>query len=304
MTAQTELSGVFDRVSHRLNEPLARHTYLKIGGLANVALFPSESDLEFVISELHRISMPWIVLGRGSNVVIDDAGFSGAVIFTDNLSECIEPEEGSGLVRCGAGMGLGRLLSLCAQKGLSGMEGLAGIPGTVGGAVYGNSGSFGCEIKDVVAEVGLVNSSGGTEILQNSKIPFRYRSSGISEGSIIKSVLVRLKPDDQYAVKERINGFVRQKKNTQPINLASAGCVFRNPESASAGRLIDDAGCKGMRVGGIEVSRLHANFFVNTGGGSAADYIGLMDAVKNRVMQHSGMELHPEVRIIKRETGA
>ncbi len=301
MTIHAELSGVFASISHRLNEPLARHTYLRIGGPAKIALFPAVDDLSFLVRNLSNINLPWIVLGSGSNVIVDDAGFNGAVIFTDNISELREIEPG--LIRCGSGTGLAKLLSFCASNGLSGIEGLAGIPGTIGGAVFGNSGSFGCEMKDVVAEVAIVNSSGDIENLQSSKICFRYRGSSLPEGAVISSVLVRLAPDDPSAVKERISGFIEKKKSTQPVNLPSAGCVFKNPESASAGRLIDEAGCKGMRAGGIEVSSLHANFFVNAGGGSAAEYMELIDAVKNRVMQRFGIELQPEVKII-RYTGA
>lgn len=301
MTIKSELSGVFASISHRLNEPLARHTYLRIGGPAKIALFPTADDLPFLVRNLSSINLPWIVLGSGSNVIVDDAGFNGAVIFTDNIFELREIEQG--LIRCGSGTGLARLLSFCASNGLSGIEGLAGIPGTIGGAVFGNSGSFGCEMKDVIAEVAIVNSSGDIENLQSSKICFRYRGSSLPEGAVISSVLVRLAPDDPSAVKERISGFIEKKKSAQPVNLPSAGCVFKNPESASAARLIDEAGCKGMRAGGIEVSSLHANFFVNRGSGSAAEYMELIDAVKNRVMQRFGIELQPEVKII-RYTGA
>ncbi|MBN2655014.1 MAG: UDP-N-acetylmuramate dehydrogenase [Nitrospirae bacterium] len=300
MTSQAELTRFFGRISHRFNEPLAKHTYLKIGGSADLLLFPEAGDIQPLIKKLKSISMPYVVLGGGSNVVVDDAGLSGAVIFMNKISYCEEAGNKSEFLKCGSGISLAGLLNVCAERGLTGMEGLAGIPGTLGGALRGNSGSFGSEIKDVVESIDIIDNAGDIITLGNSKIGFRYRESGISGDSVILCALIRLKQDDASKVKERISSFISKKKESQPVNMPSAGCVFKNPETASAGRLIDEAGCKGMRVGGIEVSFIHANFFVNAGGGTAEDYLNLMDRVKEKVARKFGIELHPEVRILKR----
>ncbi|MDX9714082.1 MAG: UDP-N-acetylmuramate dehydrogenase [Dissulfurispiraceae bacterium] len=301
MTSQPELSRFFGTIKHRFNEPLAKHTFLKIGGPAYTALFPQHEELQNLIKNLKSISMPYILLGGCTNVVIDDEGLSGAVIFTNNISNCEEVCRGSGIFRCGSGMSLAGLLSICADRGLSGMEGLSGIPGTLGGALYGNSGSFGFEMKDVVKSIDVINSDGDIVTVENSKIGFRYRSCNLPEDWVILSALIKLQYDDPANVREKIKGFRREKIETQPVNMPSAGCAFRNHETAPAGRLIDEAGCKGMRVGGIEVSPVHANFFVNIGGGTAADYIKLMDLVRDRVAGMFSIELYPEVRILKKQ---
>jgi UDP-N-acetylmuramate dehydrogenase len=180
------------------------------------------------------------------------------------------------------------------------MEPLAGIPGTVGGAVFMNAGSFGTEIKDVVTGVEIVDREGSIRRLSRSEIGFSYRSSSLPKGSIIISAEFRLSRDKPESVSKRIRETIRKKALSQPLNYPSAGCVFKNPPDDSAGRLIDIAGCKGMRCGGIEVSSVHANFFINTGGGTFDDFINLMEEVRDRVYKTSGIKLEPEIHILRR----
>jgi UDP-N-acetylmuramate dehydrogenase len=192
---------------------------------------------------------------------------------------------------------LQQVLRITGDAGLTGMEGLAGVPGTIGGAVAGNAGSFGSEMKDVVESVTIVAANGEEQELPASAMKFRYRSAHIPEDGIITDILLRLHGDSPVAIRARIAEFRAQKKLSQPIAARSIGCAFRNPEGMSAGRLIDEAGCKGMRVGAVEVSPLHANFLVNLGGGSAADYRTLMERVAAAVYEKYGVALEPEIRL-------
>jgi UDP-N-acetylmuramate dehydrogenase len=186
------------------------------------------------------------------------------------------------------------------REGLRGLEGLAGIPGQVGGAIAGNAGSYGTEIKDIVASVTLIDLEGRTLVLGREDIAFGYRSAELPRGSMVLGAELRLARGRPDEVARRIGKWLETKKKTQPLGKRSAGCVFKNPPGDSAGRLIDRAGCKGMRVGAIEVSGLHADFFINTGGGSARDFLRLMDRVAERVRAAFGIELEPEIRIVGR----
>jgi UDP-N-acetylmuramate dehydrogenase len=200
-----------------------------------------------------------------------------------------------------AGVSLPALIRFTAQKGYSGLEALAGIPGSMGGAVYMNAGSFGAEIKDVVESVAVMDLNGKITILKNDTLKFSYRSSNIPEDAVILSVNIALKKDDPEAVAGRVREFLKKKKLTQPLGERSAGCVFKNPAGDSAGRLIDAAGCKGLKAGGAEVSALHANYFINRDKASCGDFVRLMEIVKKKVREHAGSTLEPEIKIIGRE---
>jgi UDP-N-acetylmuramate dehydrogenase len=186
------------------------------------------------------------------------------------------------------------------EKGYAGLEGLAGIPGSMGGAIKGNSGSFGYEIGSVVESVTVINRQGELSNLNREILDPRYRSAAVPGGCIILSANLRLPKDDVDEVAKRMGRFLEEKRRKQPVSVWSAGSVFKNPEGTYAGMLIDNAGCKGMRRGDIEVSGLHANFFVNTGKGKASDFLALMEDVKERVSRAFGIELEPEIKIIGR----
>lgn len=286
-----------------VNEPMKGHTTLRIGGPADLYVVPrnlvSMRNLMVTLKDEHIPVMP---LGGGSNVVISDEGVEGAVIATVSFHhiELIE-DQGHGVrLFAEAGTPLQKLVNFCKAKGYTGVEGLAGIPGSVGGAIAGNSGSFGYEIGRVVESVTVIGREGKIVNLEGRSLSFGYRSSGIPEGTIVLSAIMRLKGDDPHEVAKRVEGFLREKKHTQPISQWSAGCVFKNPPQAPAGKLIDGAGCKDMRRGDIEVSTLHANFFVNRGSGKASDFLSLMDEVREKVLKSSGIELEPEIRIVGR----
>jgi UDP-N-acetylmuramate dehydrogenase len=199
-----------------------------------------------------------------------------------------------------AGVPLQKMVNFCRDKGYSGMEGLGGIPGTVGGAICGNAGSYGYEMKDILRSVVILRNDGSLERFKKEDLGFGYRTSDIRTDDIVLSANLALKKDDAAAVAARTDEFFGRKKSAQPIWERSAGCVFKNPEGMSAGRMIDEAGCKGMRVGPIEVSSLHANFFVNRGEGRAADFLTLMEEVSGKVKGKFGVVLEPEIRVVGR----
>ncbi|NTU41714.1 MAG: UDP-N-acetylmuramate dehydrogenase [Nitrospirales bacterium] len=284
----------------RHNEPLARHTSLRIGGPADIALFPQRADLPDLIRLLHDEGIPSLVMGGGTNLLVRDRGVEGAVIFTRELRGM---ETEGQRISVDAGVPLQMLLGHAASHGLSGMEGLAGIPGSVGGAIYGNAGSHRCETGELVESLEII-SFGEIRTVHGDEAGFRYRGSGLPTDAVILKAVLSLREGDPLEIRERIKGFLREKQSKQPVTLASAGCVFKNPEGISAGRLIEESGCKGMRQGEIEVSTIHANFFVNTGKGTASDFLRLVDEVRERVVRKTGVILEPEVRIIGRERDA
>ncbi len=281
----------------RLDEPMSMHTSLRIGGPADIALFPDESSFPELIRILAAERIPSIVVGGGTNILVKDQGIDGVVIFTSKMNSIALNAERSTL-NAEAGCSLQKIINLCVENGLSGMEGLAGIPGSTGGAIAGNAGSFGCEMKDVIKSVNLLMPDGMIKELSADDMGFQYRSAKIPFGSIILSAVLLLKKDEPFEIKKRVANFINEKKSKQPVSKASAGCVFKNHKDTAAGKLMDEAGCKGMRVGDIEVSAVHANFFVNTGNGTCDDFLRLMDMVGSKVKEKFGIILEPEIRIM------
>jgi UDP-N-acetylmuramate dehydrogenase len=300
MFASAAFAGAF-----RFDEPMSGHTTLRIGGKADVFVVPSGVDsLRYIVLRARDSELPVITLGGGSNVLILDGGIEGIVVSLASISRVAVDEEiadDEAWITAGAGAHLQGLVRLAGERGYSGIEGLAGIPGSVGGAVMGNAGSFGYEIGNVIDSADIMDRDGTVFSIASEDLAFRYRASSISEGDIILGGKLRLKRNDRREVSEKINAFFVEKRRRQPVRELSAGCVFRNPEGAEAGRLIDEAGCKGLHRGDVRVSGLHANFFVNMGSGKAADFLALMEDVKGRVTKAFGFELEPEIKIMGRE---
>ncbi|MBM4128632.1 MAG: UDP-N-acetylmuramate dehydrogenase [Nitrospira sp.] len=285
-------------------EPMSSHTSLRIGGPAEFFVIPHDlTSLGNVILTLKKRGISFLALGGGTNMLVRDGGIEGVVISFQSFSriEILREEEEFVTLLVEAGKPLKRLVSFTSEKGYSGMEGLSGIPGTVGGAIYGNAGAFGHEIKDVLISVSLMDKEGKVEKFKAEEFGFGYRSSGISSDQLIISAEIRLKKDKKEDVAARIEGFLKKKCEKQPFSEPSAGCVFKNPPGSSAGKLIDEAGCKGMRKGDVEVSSLHANFFVNKGRARASDFIRLMEEVSQRVKEKFGVILEPEIRIVGKD---
>jgi UDP-N-acetylmuramate dehydrogenase len=283
----------------KLNEPMSAHTSLRIGGLSEIAIFPDEDNIREVMMVISEEGIPYISIGRGTNLLVQDGGVEGAVIFTERINKIYDIDDNANLT-VQAGCSLQKVITLSAELGLSGMEGLAGIPGSVGGAIAGNAGSFGYEIKDAIDHINILTKDAAIKRVSKKDAGFKYRGSDFPDGSIIMNCCLTLKKNDAGVVKKKTMEFLNEKRLKQPLNLPSAGCVFKNPEGISAGKLIDEAGCKGMRAGGVMVSMLHANYFVNCAGGTSCDFLKLMDMVVNTVNNKFGILLEPEIKIVGR----
>jgi UDP-N-acetylmuramate dehydrogenase len=286
----------------RYDEPLSSHTSLKIGGRAEVVIFPEDPlSLKNILHAASGQGIPLSVIGAGTNLLVRD-GEVGGITISLKLFGKMELTRSSDdthvVLYVGAGVPLARVVYFAQKNGYSGIEALAGIPGSFGGAVYMNAGSFGTEMKDVVESVAIMKRDGELKILNRDQLSFTYRAVHLPAGAIILSANIALEKGEPEAVSKRTGEFMARKKKTQPLGELSAGCVFKNPEGDSAGRLIDAAGCKGMKAGDVEVSSVHANYFINRGRASFRDFRGLMKAVQARVREHSGIELEPEIRII------
>lgn len=287
----------------RTEEPMGRHTYIGIGGPAALYVVPDDvRSLRHALLVAERNGLQVTALGRGTNVLVGDRGVDGMVVSMLRLNglEAVGADSEECVLKAGAGHSLKRLVAHSAREGLSGIEGLSGVPGTVGGAVAGNAGAFGYEFGDVVRTVTVMAGGGKIKTLGPGDMDFAYRRSALRAGKVLLEAEIVLKRDEPREVALKVERFIGQKRNTQPLRERSAGCVFMNPEGDSAGRLIDAAGLKGRKIGNIEVSSVHANFFINRGGGTAADFMALVEEVTRRVREVHGVELELEIRLIGR----
>jgi UDP-N-acetylmuramate dehydrogenase len=288
----------------RFMEPMRGHTSLRIGGSADIFVMPHDlSSLINIHKHLRKNGIPAFPLGSGTNLLVRDGGIEGAVIYLVSFRRIGVLKQDSEYVHLAveAGVLLQRVVRYTAENGYSGIEGLAGIPGTMGGAICGNSGARGYEMKDTLVWVEILDRTGNVKKTDAGEISFGYRSSSILPEDLILDAELRLAISDSKAVSEKIKNFLRMRRESQPVWEHTAGCVFKNPPGLSAGKLIDEAGCKGTRIGEIEVSTVHANFFVNKGSGTASDFIRLMEEVSLRVKERYGVVLEPEIKIVGRD---
>ncbi len=285
-------------------EPMKNYTSLRIGGPADA--FIVSKDLPALCNirrNLKEFQIPFFPVGGGTNILVRDGGIEGAVISLKSFRriELISRDEKYVRLHVEAGTPLQRLVNFSKEQGYSGIEGLAGIPGTIGGAIFGNAGAFGYEIKDVLISVEIIDSDGDLKKVEVEKIDFGYRSSNIPPSCLISGAEIKLRIDTKDRVANRVEEFLKIKREKQPIWEPSAGCVFKNPAGLSAGKLIEEAGCKGMRIGDIEVSNIHANFFINRGNGRATDFIRLMELVIQKVKEMFNVTLETEIKIVGRD---
>jgi len=281
----------------RRNEPLGRHVTFRIGGPADVLVLPRSLDhLTAAVSWLYREGQPFVVLGRGSNVLIADRGIRGVVIKTGRGQEGVRFDGRRVIAGCGAS--LPHLSRTAATRGLAGLEFAAGIPGSVGGGVVMNAGAHGCSLSQVVHQVRVL-TPGGERLWSRDEMRFRYRQSRLQEEpGILLAAELELTPGDPRECLGRLEEWLRTRSDTQPLGPPSSGCVFRNPVGDHAGRLIDVLGGKGMRAGGATVSDRHANYILNTGGATAVDVLKLIDDVRALVRERTGIDLEPEIKLI------
>lgn len=282
---------------------LKGYTSLRIGGKADYLFFPSYPfSLKGLIDGLIEAKVGYLVIGGGTNLLVMEERIEEVFISLRDFRKMkiVEDKDSEVLLFVESGMPLQRLLSFCRGKGLSGIEGLVGIPGTVGGAIFSNSGAYGYEIIGVIDRL-TVLENGDLRVIKRSEMNAKYRNSGVTNKTIVLAAHLLLKKGDRDALHKRMDKFLKMRKDTQPLEEKSAGCVFKNPDEESAGRLIDMAGCKGMRIGDIEVSKVHANFFINKGEGRAKDFLLLMENVRERVKERFGIFLEPEIKIAGRK---
>jgi len=277
-------------------ESLAAKTTLRVGGAARLYAEPStEDDLRAILLEAAKNAVPVLVLGRGSNLIVPDEGVEGLVISLSQKSWSGFEILSDGRVRAGAGLRLKNLCGLAAAAGLAGFEFLEGIPASVGGALRMNAGAMGGWIFDIVDEVRVMSADGAVRTLPRASMNVDYRHCAeLRDAIALGAVLRPMSRADAGTVGRQIDDYRRKRHESQPRE-PSAGCIFKNPPGASAGRLIEESGLKGARVGGAEVSRVHANFFVNRGDATSADVLELVRQVRAAVRQAKGVDLEPEV---------
>ena len=281
------------------NCPLSKHSSFRIGGAADVALFPKSSDeLCKTLSLLREEEMPVLVIGNGSNVVFSDAGYRGVVVFT---GKCRNIKIENNLVFADAGVLLSTLSSAVRDESLSGLEFAFGIPGTLGGAVYMNAGAYGGSMSDVCIgsqyydlKTGVIGESIGDAQC------FDYRKSVYQEHPerIILSATLQLKKGNRKTISEEMRTYWDKRRTTQPLELPNVGSTFKRPEGHFAGKLIEDCGLKGLTVGGAQVSQKHAGFIVNIGGATCEDVKRLIEKIQTTVLQQTGVELECEIKFL------
>lgn len=282
----------------RCEEPLAKHTSFRIGGPAELAVFPrTKRELEFVLRAARELEITPRILGGGTNVLAPDEGVRGAVVITRETFmglERLTPTRVSTM----AGMTLAQAAMFAARNGLSGLEFAHGIPGTVGGGVFMNAGAYGGELRDVTVRTEFLHFNGETEIFEGERQGFAYRKSAFQalDGVIVRAEF-ELKPAPESEIRARIKELSDRRRASQPLELPSAGSAFKRPEGGYAAALIEQAGLKGVSVGGAAVSEKHAGFLVNRGGATAADVKALLALVQQRVFESTGIRLEPEIRI-------
>lgn len=280
----------------KFNEPLKIHTTLRIGGGAKFFIEPRDTeDLKFLLKELKRDNISPLVIGAGSNILANDKGLDCAVLRLNSPNFKKIALQGNRL-ETGAGITLNKLVDFAQRNGLGGVEFLAGIPGTLGGALIMNAGAWGKNIARLVESVRVISYNNKIKVLKQKDIGFGYRSSGLSK-YIILSASLRLAKKKKSAIKERIKGYLRQRMMQQDFSRPSAGCVFKNPKGNAAGRLIDLCGLKGRRIGGACISTKHANFILNQKNAQASDVLKLMQLIRKEVSNKFSINLEPELKI-------
>jgi len=281
--------------------PMARHTSLRVGGPVDALATPADrAELAALLSLCKRRGWPQRVLGSGFNLLVRDEGLDGVAIRLSRFRALVVLP--GPRVHAEAGVSHASLTGLCARQGLAGLEFGAGIPGTVGGWLAMNAGIGTREVRDVVESVELlVPGEQATRTVEAGALEFRYRElRSTAPGAVLVAARFVVEPSSPEAVQHAMDELLARRTATQPLDVPSCGSVFKNPEGDFAGRLIEQAGLKGEREGGAEISTIHANFIVNRGGARACDVLALIERARRSVAEHSGVMLEPEVRILGR----
>ncbi len=276
---------------------LAELSHWRIGGPAALLVVPeSAEELSRLLSVCATHDLPWWIVGRGSNLLFADEGLAGVVIRLGSGFERMEFD--SPFVTVGAALRARPLSLAAAERGLSGLEFAAGIPATVGGMLRMNAGAHGGEISGLVRHVNVVEQDGTLRTLSAEEMGFAYRKCEALQKRIAVEAVLELGIGDTASIQECTREMLRHRRETQPLDYPSCGSVFKRPATGAPGQLIEAAGLKGRKIGGIRVSQMHANFFVNEGGGKARDVLALVELVKQAVLEHSGVTLEEEFHYV------
>ena len=281
-----------------LQEPLSQHVSFRIGGPAAMAFPGSEEQLGRLLETCRNEQIPYLVLGAGTNVLPPDEGLDQLVICLLGGLNSLRLLE-NGRVEAGAGVTLARAATFAASHGLSGLEFAHGIPGSVGGGVFMNAGAYGSEIRQVALETVVMERDGTVQTLRGDAQGFGYRTSVFQDlDCVILRTVFGLVPGEPETISAAMRELARRRRESQPLNLPSAGSTFKRPAQGYAAALIDGAGLKGLRVGGASVSEKHAGFVVNDGTATSSDVKALIETVQARVLEYSGIRLEPEIRML------
>ncbi len=280
-----------------LEAPMRQFTSIKVGGPADSLFFPEDVDeLRKVVRWATRKNIPYLILGKGTNLIVRDKGIRGWVI---SLTRGMKKVQAEGeVVEAEAGLSLQRLVQFSMKKGLTGLEPFFGIPGTVGGGLAMNAGAWGAELKDVVLSITLMKEDGECIERYRSKLKFSYRKLDAPPSWVILKGRFQLKKGKKEEIFGRVKSYSEMRKKTQPLEYPSAGSIFKNPAEGPAGKWIEEAGLKGFRMGQAMVSNDHANFIVNLGRATAEEVIRLMERVEKKIYEEKGISLEREVMVV------
>ncbi|EJQ55783.1 MULTISPECIES: UDP-N-acetylmuramate dehydrogenase [Bacillus] len=284
-----------------VNEALARYTTMKIGGPADILIVPKHvASIEKTLQLVKKYKTKWTVIGRGSNLLVSDLGIEGVVIRLGEGLDHLEVEKHR--VRVGGGYPLIKLSTLLSRQGLSGLEFASGIPGSVGGAVYMNAGAHKSDISNILSKALILFENGTIDWLTHEEMEFSYRTSVLQtkRPGIVLEAEFQLQVGEREGIVSVMQKNKDYRRETQPWNHPCAGSIFRNPIPYFAGDLIEKAGLRGYQIGGAQISEMHGNFIINTGGASAQDVLSLIALIKQTIKDKFGVEMHTEVEIIGR----
>lgn len=284
-----------------VNESLARYTTMKIGGPADILIVPKHvAGIEKTLQLVKQYKTKWTVIGRGSNLLVSDQGIEGVVIRLGEGLDHLEVEKHK--VRVGSGYSLIKLSTLLSRQGLAGLEFASGIPGSVGGAVYMNAGAHKSDISSVLSKALILFEDGTIDWLTNKELEFSYRASVLQtkRPGIVLEAEFQLQAGKREEIVRSMQNNKDYRRETQPWNHPCAGSIFRNPIPYFAGDLVEKAGLRGYRIGGAQISQMHGNFIVNTGGASAQDVLSLIELIKHTIKDKFDVDMHTEVEIIGR----
>lgn len=297
------LSNQYPLIEIFYDEPLAKYTYTETGGKADIVAFPkSVEEVQQLLSWVNESDIALTILGNASNLIVRDGGIRGMVIM---LTEMKKSQVIGDKLIAESGAGLIEVAQLASEHSLTGIEFACGIPGSIGGAIYMNAGAYGGEVKDCITEVKVITSQGELKTYSNEECKFSYRNSIFQENDeIILSVCFQLKTGEPEIILNEMERLTDLRESKQPLDCPSCGSVFKRPEGYFTGKLIQDAGLQGYRIGGAEISRKHAGFIVNIDHATATDYTDLIAYIQETIWRLNRVRLEPEVRIIGEEVHA